>query len=217
MTKKISWKTLRFKWKAQLLKARSISRGAKQLGVVLCDTNVDKETGKCFPGNEELSRCLATSVRSVQRHVNELIEAGWIRKVRIPRKRRGLQLDFPLSLRHYMHDKTVANKMPKVSPQHDKTGAPYIKKEPSKNERGDKRGEKSWQVVPIKMNETSCLNAWRCWCEQHLDHCFDSLLKLLRDRDIYKFPSRFPRETAEMENEYKRFFGMVVQAKGTFF
>jgi Helix-turn-helix domain len=216
MAKQGSWNSLRFKWKSHLLKTRSMSRGAKQLGVVLCDTYVDKDTGKCWPGNEELSRCLGASVRSVQRHVNELIEAGWIQKVRIPRRRRGLQLEFPSALGHYKHDKTVVNKMPKVSPQHDKTGAPYIKKEPSKNQRRDRHSEKSWQVVPIKMNETSCLSAWRCWCDQHLDHCFDSLLKLLRNRDIYKFPSRFPRETAEMENEYKRFFGMVVQAKGTF-
>ncbi|MBS9718652.1 YdeI/OmpD-associated family protein [Pseudohalocynthiibacter aestuariivivens] len=53
----------------------------------------------------------------------------------------------------------------------------------------------TWQFVRFKMNETPCLNAWRCWCNQHLDHCFDSLCKLLRESDFYNLPSRFPGQS----------------------
>ncbi|MCK0104414.1 helix-turn-helix domain-containing protein [Pseudohalocynthiibacter sp. F2068] len=191
-----------------------MSRGAKQMGVVLCDIYVDKDTGKCWPGNEELSRCLAASVRSVQRHVNELIEAGWIQNVRIPRRRRGLQLDFPLSLRHYKHDKTVVNKMPKVSPQHDKTGAPYIKKEPSKNQRRDKRVENIGSNVLVECTRRYAVDTWKRWLKFNTELDVEMVFNLLRIGDAYCLPEAHPINNLDEQNRYYDFFHSVVLSNG---
>ncbi len=62
---------LRFVWKRLVNEDANLSRGAKQMASCLCDTYVNKDTGRCWPKTPHWqSACV--DKRTVQLHIKML-------------------------------------------------------------------------------------------------------------------------------------------------
>lgn len=205
-----NWNKLRFRWKSDILESQDLSRGAKQMSVVLCDIYANRTTGKCWPGNVLLAKKLGVTVRSIQRYCSELLDAGWIQIVPISGKRRGIQLEFPSVLKNdNKDDKTSTAHRQKLSSKHDNSVVLYNKKEPSKNQSNGKLGKVRFAVVSISATETQSLDEWVGWIAENSDYEISKLFESLRVAGKYNFPCRFPEATTECKTRYLRYFDAV--------
>ena len=209
------WNKRRFVWKSHILKCQDLPRGAKQLGVVLCDTYANRDTGQCWPSNETLAICLAVGVRSIQRYMAALFANNWVKKVPLRNKRRGLQLTFPEIIKHDIeHDRNGHYGKKNLSRKRDRSVTSYYKKKPSKNQLQGRKARQDFAVILVSESEVIALAAWRSWVCSNTEFDFDLLLQQLAEGTAYCFPSRFPSEHDDKNAEYHAFFqAMVAKAK----
>jgi hypothetical protein len=208
-----SWSKRRFDWKAEVFKSKTVSRGAKNLAVVLCDTYAGRNTGKCWPGNRKLAENLCVVERTIQRYLAELLDAGWLLLVKIPRRRRGMQLAFPHDIKGFKHDNVSFSNTTQLTPKHDRAVAPYTI-EPRKNQKDIKSDIFQRRRIMVSETEKFSLNAWQKWLSQNTDYSVVEIFKLLRKGDAYCFPCRFPESSEERKEDYKYYFSLVSETGG---
>jgi len=92
-----------------LLRDGRISNGARVLGGLLWGYR-NKETGTAFPFQATLAREIGKDIRTVQRHLNELEKAGWIKR----EQRRGTR-----QLEYHIFAENSAAKMAYANRTHD--------------------------------------------------------------------------------------------------
>lgn len=207
------YKKLRFTWKRELNASHDLSRGAKLLAVSVCDTYVNKDSGQFWAKNKTMSAALGVSKRSVQRHLRELEDKGWLRKIEKPGLRRAYQISFPKRVEgDTEHDNLSPSKKTQMAPKHDTAVTPY------KNQVNNQRKESSSQMpvgfLLVGCEETSSIAAWRTWFSSKPEFEADQVLQLLRTENAYRLPERFPKEGKE--SSYEAFFRAGVQTEGRF-
>jgi hypothetical protein len=175
-----------------------------------------RSNGLCWPSNETLAQEMKMDVRSIQRHLADLLANGWLLKVQIPRQRRGLQLAFPAEREgDKEHDSKHDTTLTELSHQHDETVTPYSNSfEPSKNQSKQPAKSMCFSTTDIGENETGPLGEWRDWIEAETDYEVEPLFELLRKGTRFVLPSRFPRPNAADAQTARRFFDEVVASQG---
>lgn len=205
----VGYGKLRFKWKEQVFASSTLGRGAKLLAVCLCDTYVNRDTGQCFPSNRALAHRMNTCTRTVQRHLKELLEGGWLRPVQKRSVRRAFQLAFPNEkVAAPENDRTVAPKVTKTSPEHDKSDAPY------KNQRNN-QGTERFVSQPLKFHlysHDAVSPEWKNWIRINTDQDPDQVLGWLRNGTNVCLPSKYP--PTGYDPTYSAFFEAVISTKG---
>lgn len=204
----------RFDWKRDILARDDIPNATKSVAVIICDQFVNKETGVFFAHNRTLADSVKRDVRTVQRHLRILLEAGYLKRVRHPRRRRAFLITKPGSPQpdsehDIQHDKCTKMEVTKLSVENDKSVTPYNnqvcnqKKKPTRMHAS---------YVSINADGTAEVNAWKYWLRDETEFKLEVLLPLLRRGDHYRFPSRFPHD--EEKDAYVSFFEDVIQSKG---
>ena len=146
-------------------------------------------------------------MRTIQRHLAKLASLGFLRKVRIPGKRRTYQLVFPAGIgTGWEHDTERVQKMTSASSKHDKAVTLYTK--PRKNQSEDYNS-----YIVIREDETASLDAWKSWIEDNLALEADVVLKAFSSRHGFYLPRRFPSEDEGDRNCYLRFFQFHLKEK----
>lgn len=205
----VGYGKLRFKWKEEVFASVELGRGAKLLAVCLCDTYVNRDTGQCFPSNQTLAGRMNTCTRTVQRHLKELMEGGWLRPVISRNVRRAFQLAFPNEkVAPLENDRTVAPKLTKPSREHDKSDAPY------KNQRNNQMDGHSVSQ-PLKYHlyplDAVCPE-WKNWIRTNTDQDLDDVLGWLKSGSNVCLPSKYP--PTENDPTCSAFFEAVISSKG---
>lgn len=209
------WSKRRFNWKEEIQSSRDLSRGAKLLATHLCDKYAGRNNGQCWPSNRKLAEAQACTVRTIQRHISELIEAGWVKVIPSSRHKRLLRLGFPDAKSTCHHDKTHSVTMTERADEDDTIVVPY-KKEPNKKPNRVVIN-KSLRVVRIDFSETNKITSWMGWASIHLDLPWERLEPLLRKRGQLNLPCAYP-EDAELERQaYQLFFQRAIESKGDCF
>ncbi len=210
------WKARRYDWKERIGRSQSLSRGAKLLATRLCDSYANHKTACCWPSNETLALALGADVRSVQRWLKELRLQGWVSSVRIPGRRRALQLVFPKDGEHDReHDAFGDAPMTEQTSKHDRSVAAH--NEPKKNltHSAGSRGALSFQV--INSGEASYIEAWKDWIHQNLEHDVEQVFEFIATYGGFALPSRYPTSNAKDRERYQAFFDAAVRSNGAVF
>lgn len=207
-----AYSKLRFDWKKEVNASEHLSRGAKHLATYLCDCFVNKDTGCCWPKNETLAKKLALSKRSIQRQIKELLAKGWLRPVKIKNVRRAFQIAFPRRDKGDIeHDILSPSSMTNLSFKDDKTVTPYKNQE--NNQERVRDHSSFFPTITINENEEGALNGWNNWLAEYTKHDVAKLLELLKKRDGYVFPTRFPK--GDDGRTYRAFFQAVISSNGS--
>ena len=217
----IDYKTFRFAWKRALLADPSIGNAAKSAGVLICDHFVNKSSGTFWAANETLSVKLGKSVRSVQRYIETLTEAGWL----VPRKKKGVRRTLLIVIPQEQqalneHDTERANlsvsAKKKLTHERVKTDAPYTNQGKNQEKQGDNPPafQRQFKFVPIDCDEDVALSEWRAWLTQHYPEQDSQIWELLEKNGRYMLPCRYPKD--EDSGSYTSFFAMVLSTEGKF-
>ena len=213
-----SWKKARWTWKEQVNSTQGISRGAKLLGLLLCDRYANHQTARCWPSNATLADLLGVNKRTVQRYLIELRREGWVRAASMKGKRRAMELCFPPSmLDGDKGDTGCADRVTLLSPQHDRSVAPHI--EPMKNLRSTclSRGRaSSLRYLIVGHSEANSLESWKAWVADNTCHDPAEVLNLLQRRAGFLLPSRYPDTQPENIKLYQQFFDLAANSEGRF-
>ena len=207
------WSKRRYDWKKDLNKSSEPTKAAKNFGRMLCDDYVGRDTGQCWPSNVELAQAQNVDVRTVQRHLKELIDTGWIRIVHIPRRRRGLQITWPHQAKHDTKDGTKNDSdLSKPSLKGDKAVAPYI--EPSKNQvkKATYKTVLKWQ--PVEATDDLCLSEWRSFLDKKGYENVEAVLKLVKVGNDFRLPCKYPKCDPQDQAIYTNFFATVIASNG---
>jgi DNA-binding transcriptional ArsR family regulator len=214
-----NYANMRFAWKKALSKDPYLSGGAKLLAVLLCDTYVNKNTGLFWPKNETMAQDLSKSVRTVQRHLRELEDVGYIRMVKKPRKRRVYEICFSKDHKgdtehDTSHDKDRLAGLPPLSPEHDTNVTPY------KNQVYNKHGNETSHTsrlayLKVEASEKASLEAWREWFDKNQPELANTVWNLLRNGSGYQLPCRYPEPGCD--KQYLGFFDAVTRSEGKCF
>ncbi len=212
--KKAQYDKFRFTWKQSILESVTVPNATKSVAVIICDKFVNKGTGMFFAGNDALADSIKRDVRTVQRHLRILVAAGYLKSVRIPRRRRAYLITNPGSpepdSKHdIQHDKSTAAKVTNLTAENDKTVVPNSNQVCNQ---GKKPARVHASYVSINADDTAVVNSWKRRLRDEPAFKFEVLFPLLRRGDQYRFPRRFPRE--EEKAEYAMFFEDVIQSKG---
>lgn len=206
----IDWGRARFKWKRALNASREVSGAGKRMGSYLCDTYINKETGRCWPHNATIADEMGLSKRSVQRQLSELRDKGWI---------------------FYSKDRfgsRVINLQIAKVPKHDKSGALSCKGETKSNAVSVKtvthynnqdnnqgsQGALSHSTVFILRDETALLDQWIKWIDDNTNYCGEEMLTLLVSENGYHLPLRHPTLDEEFVQRACRYFGWAAKKAG---
>ncbi|WP_120500365.1 helix-turn-helix domain-containing protein [Roseovarius sp. EL26] len=208
---KSDYNKLRFDWKKEVNASANLSRGAKHMAAYLCDTFVNKENGCCWPKNKTLARKLSLSTRTVQRHIKELLERGWLRHAKIKNTRRALQIAFPSKNKgDTEHGILSPTRMTKMSRRDDTTVTPYKNQE--NNLRICNTSSLTISTVTIGEQEELALATWETWVKDNTTLDIEDVFGLLRRNGGFVFPVRFPKD--EDACQYKMFFQDLVASNG---
>ncbi|MEL7256762.1 MAG: helix-turn-helix domain-containing protein [Pseudomonadota bacterium] len=212
--KKAPYDKFRFTWKQSILESVTVPNATKSVAVIICDKFVNKGTGVFFAGNDALADSIKRDVRTVQRHLRILVAAGYLKSVRIPRRRRAYLITIPGSFetdsKHdIQHDKSTVAKVTNLTAENDKTVAPYNNQVCNQEEKPS-RAYASY--VAINADDTAVVNSWTRQLRDEPAFKFEVLFPLLRRGDQYRFPRRFPRE--EEKATYVLFFEDVIRSNG---
>lgn len=211
-----TWKTRRYEWKRQLGRSQNLSRGAKLLATQLCDNYANHQTARCWPSNRTLADLLGVNVRTIQRYLAELKSNGWLRNVRLSKRRRAMQLVFPGGTeRDILDDIPNGANMTNLPPERGNSVAPHD--EPKKNLKAKRRsgpslGHSSYLLV--NEDETLQREAWTDWMLKNLDGEINLILGYTKRGDSYCLPSRYPGDREEDRQRYLAFFSAVLSTKG---
>lgn len=212
--KKGAFNKIRFIWKADIIASADLSQGAKVLAACLCDSFVNRDTGRCWPKDDTLSSRIGKSPRCVQRYLNELKGAGWLQPVKQKGARRAYQICFPNGRHDVVEaDSSGESKSPAVSRQPDKIGESY--KNQVNNQVNNCTLASPLKYVFVYENEKLCLETWRSWIDANTVHNPDGVLDLLRKGRGYLLPSRYPAE--HLDKNYLAFFDAVISSGGKCF
>ena len=202
---------LRFDWKKAVRKDTVLSRGAKLLATVLCDDYVNKRTGCCWPKNKTLALATDTTVRTVQRHLKELLEQSYLEKTKREGIRRTFRIHFPdLCKNDGEHDTLSPVRMTVPSLESDTGDVPY-KNQGYNQEKGPPTCG-ALHHLSINKNEVASMNEWRGWAQTHIDYDQEALFNFLRRDSVFRLPSRFPHE--DKAKQYLEFFDRVITSRG---
>lgn len=120
--------------------------------------------------------------------------------VKIPRRRRGLQLTFPHGHeRDSEGDNPRPTNMTKLSCKDDRTVARY-NKEPSKNQK------RTFGTVVVGAEETHILENWLVWLDDKFGQRADRYLSAVKSDNKYNLPSRFPSTAPCDEERHRAYF-----------
>lgn len=201
------WKTLRWDWKKMVARSNAISSPAKHVASQLCDSFANSKSACVWAQNDTLAKHFGVKVRTIQRHLAKLASLGFLRKVRIPGKRRTYQLVFPAGVKTgWEHDTERVQKMTSASSKHDKAVALYTN--PRKNQ-----SEDYGSYIVISEDEIASLDSWKSWIESILALEADVVLEALSSRHGFCLPCRFPSEDEGDRNRYLRFFQLYLEEK----
>lgn len=214
-----TWKSQRNAWKKQIGASTELSASTKVLGAHLCDGYANHKTACCWMGNDTLAKDLNVNVRSIQRGLKELQANGYAQKVRLPRRRRALQLVFPgCSEGDSEHDTSPPPRVTSRSFEHDRSVCPYI--EPKKNLRKSATGIRpiyGFRYLIIGEDDTSCIAEWKGWISAHIENDRDEIFKCLTVRGGFALPSRYPTSDPSDAYVYRQFFSEAVRSAGAMF
>lgn len=201
---------LRFIWKRQVNEDSNLSRGAKQMASCLCDSFVNKETGRCWPKNATLAKRLGVDKRTVQRYVKMLEQAGYLRRVKVRNVHRAHQICLPDLKGDSRGDSLSPREVTLLSLKGDTAVTPY--KNQGKNIKDSSAVDRSISCLLISDLESGALASWKLWFENHWPGDDIELLQLLRRAGNYLLPSRFPKD--EDTARYLAFFEWVTATNG---
>jgi DNA-binding transcriptional ArsR family regulator len=205
---------VRFEWKKALNKSPELSGGAKLLATMVCDTYVNQTSGMFWPKNETMAACLGKSIRSVQRHLRELEEAGWIERVRKWRVRRAYRICFPKPDEgDSEHDTGSEYNVTNLAHEGDTVVTPYKNQLNNKTKVRPETMHHSY--IQVQGSEALSLEVWRPWIREHIEIELDALFAMLKKNDAYFLPARFP--DTGLERNHKAFFERVVATNGKCF
>lgn len=209
-----NWAKLRFEWKRRVNRDRRLGRGAKQLASYLCDTCVNRNTGRFWHRNETIAVAFSVNVRTVQRNLRELRERGWLTKVRVTGKRRAFEISMPGGTENPVeHDNCDLANTTCASPEHDKSVVPYSNQR--LNQGGTQRNtEVLFSTVSINSAEVDVLARWEGWLAEQSRFCPKHALDCVKYENGYELPARFPRE--EDATKYAQYFDAMVEKHGAF-
>lgn len=183
----------RFRWKAQVRRDHNLSRGARQFAGFVVDEYVYAGKTKFFAGNEVLAEGMGVQKRSIQRYVRELIEAGWLSRVRERGRRRTLELTSPRQLEgDSKSDSAHAINVTAQTREGDRVGT-RIKKHDMNQESCPPQCTVV-RTITIMSRETLLLENWNAWVIDRENLDWAKLLAALWNGQGYQFPSRHPPE-----------------------
>ncbi|SFB12834.1 Helix-turn-helix domain-containing protein [Poseidonocella pacifica] len=206
----IDWRTERFVWKKKVHHSQHLTPGAKCLACFLCDQYARKHDGACWPSNKTLAQALAVDVRTIQRHVLSLKQQGWITTMKTLGRRRVILLRYPHAGEHDSKDDTTnLKKVTAKSFEHDRNVAPYKNLE-NNQEKSGQTGSPT-KCIFVSDNEVEVIQRWRNWIEAYIDFKCSEVLELLRSRNGYHLPERYPKEGPEHIARYNAFFEQAIR------
>lgn len=213
-----SWVKLRHKWKKNLLSSDSVSKPAKLTATVICDTWANKNSACFWPSNNTIADHLGHNKRTVQRHLVQLQEAGFIQRVSMKRRRRAFQLVFPFAIQDdTQNDSCVTTRVTKSVAKGDSADTHY--KEPhreTKNERPAFKKHQNFPKIAVAETDDGLIEVWSTWIHEHTGHEPLELFERLRDGTHYLLPSRFPPTTDEDVERVVSYFAQVYHTNGYF-
>lgn len=214
-----TWKKGRYDWKRRLRRCQSLNSGAKHFAVQMCDSYANSVTACCWPSNETLMAEFGLDKRTIQRHIKSLIEAGWMIRVRMKRRRRALQLVFPATVQDdTKHDTDRTGRVTAASFKHDSPVAPYI--EPKMNQRREgstaPKG-RAMRYVKVAREDFTQLQEWHQWISENIDYDPDALLALVNKGNHFYLPQRYPSRDRDVMQTQIAYFQWVIKTQGTAF
>lgn len=203
----IDWGRARFKWKSALNASRDVSGAGKRMGSYLCDSYINKETGRCWPHNAKIAEGMGLSKRSVQRQLSELRDKGWIfySKDRFGHRVINLQIS-----KVPKHDKTVARSREGET----KSNAVSVKTVTHYNNQDNNQGSQgalSHSTVFILRDETALLDQW---IDDNTNYRGEEMLALLESENGYQLPLRHPTLDEEFMRRARGYFDWAAKKAG---
>lgn len=202
-----SWAVRRFEWKKAINRSHEPSRGAKQLASFLCDEFVNRNTGRCWPGNRTLAEGLGVNTRTIQRYLAELVERRWVRLVKVKGRRRTIQIQFPAADEGDNEDDngSRANRT-NLSPENDMVVV-HHKNQGKKQIRPGREPLRMGSVL-VQDNEATSICSWLTWIESKTSANPAEVLGRFKRKEGYDLPGRYPAENGARDEEYARYFGL---------
>ncbi|WP_419741260.1 helix-turn-helix domain-containing protein [Ruegeria sp.] len=201
---------LRFTWKRLVTEDSDLLRCAKQMASCLCDSFVNKHTGRCWPKKATLAKRLSVSKRTVQRYIKTLEQAGYIRRVKVRNAYRAHQICLPDLKGDSRVDRLYPREVTLLSLKGDTAATPN--KNQVENIEGTNAVGRPMSSLPISDTVSCALESWKLRLGNHWTSDVFELLRLLRKARNYMLPTRFPKH--EDAARYLAFFNRVNATNG---